>query len=110
MSDRVSRVSGFRKLTARDAQEVYRATMDPNRSLHYMAAVLRDAIDAYKSVAGVDISKNPGLTATLYNLGDPWSRASQYRRRRAAGTSRWPHENYYGWLVNARIDVLRSLL
>ena len=30
--------------------------------------------------------------------------------RRAAGTSRWPHENYYGWLVNARIDVLRSLL
>jgi hypothetical protein len=110
MSDRVSRVSGFRKLTARDAQEVYRATMDPNRSLHYMAAVLRDAIDAYKSVAGVDISKNPGLTATLYNLGDPWSRAAQYRRKRAAGSARWPSENYYGWLVNARIDVLRGLL
>ncbi|WP_029059056.1 DUF1402 family protein [Stappia stellulata] len=110
MGDRVSRVSGFRKLTARDAQEVYRATMDPNRSLHYMAAVLRDAIDAYKSVGGVDISKNPGLTATLYNLGDPWSRAAQYRRRRAAGSARWPSENYYGWLVNARIDVLRGLL
>ncbi|SDU28659.1 DUF1402 family protein [Stappia sp. ES.058] len=110
MSDRVSRVSGFRKLTARDAQEVYRATMDPAKSLHYMAAVLRDAIDAYKSVGGVDISKNPGLTATLYNLGDPWSRAAQYRRRRAAGSARWPSENYYGWLVNARIDVLRGLL
>jgi len=110
MSDRVARVSGFRKLTARDAQEVYRSTMDPARSLHYMAAVLRDAIDAYRQVGGVDISKNPGITATLYNLGDPWTRAAQYKRRRASGQARWPEENYYGWLVNDRIEALRALL
>lgn len=110
MSDAVASTSGFSKLTARDAQAIYRAAMDPNKSLHYMAAVLRDSIDAYRSVGGVDISGNPGLTATLYNLGDPWARASQYRRRKAAGKVRWPSENYYGWLVNSRLDVLKSLL
>lgn len=110
MSDKVASTSGLAKLSPRDEQEIYRAAMDPGRSLHYMAAILRDAIDAYKSVANVDISKNPGITSTLYNLGDPWSRAAEYRRRRAAGTQPWPIENYYGWLVNDRIEVLRGLL
>nr|WP_235974582.1 DUF1402 family protein [Stappia albiluteola] len=110
MNDRVKRTSGLPTLTARDANEVYRATMDPTISLHYMAAVLRDSIDAYRRVAGVDISNNPGLTATLYNLGDPWGRATRYREARAAGRVTWPQENYYGWLVNSRLSTLRSLL
>lgn len=110
MSDAVSRTSGFEKLSPRDANKIYSSTMDPNRSLHYMAAVIRDAIQAYKSVAKVDISKNPGITATLYNLGDPWARASNFRKQKAAGKVAWPQENYYGWLVNARLDTLRSLL
>ncbi|MFD1696374.1 DUF1402 family protein [Roseibium aestuarii] len=106
MSDRVNRVSGLRKLDARDAGDVYGATMDPNRSLHYMAAIIQEAIEAYKSVAKVDISGNPGLTATLYNLGDPWQRAARFRSSGQA----WPRENYYGWLVNDRIEALRSIL
>jgi len=106
MTDRVARQSGNRKLTAANANEVYRAAIDPNISLHYMAAVIQDAIDAYKSVAKVDISQNPGLTATLYNVGDPWARASKFRR---SGRS-WPRENYYGWLVNDRLEELKSLL
>ncbi len=110
MSDRVARTSGFAKITARDANEVYRATMDPNRSLSYMAAVIRDSIDAYKQVANVDISRNPGLTATLYNLGDPWGRAARFKRLRSSGQSNWPEENYYGWLVNARLETLKGLL
>ncbi|WP_306029309.1 DUF1402 family protein [Stappia sp. MMSF_3263] len=110
MSDKVARTSGFSKLSARNEQEIYRAAMDPGKSLHYMAAILRDAIDAYKSVGRVDISKNPGLTATLYNLGDPWARASDFRRRRAAGAQTWPAENYYGWLVNDKLEVIKSLL
>ena len=80
--------------------------MDPNISLHYMAAVIQDSIEAYKKVAKVDISTNPGLTATLYNLGDPWSRAAKFRR---SGTP-WPRENYYGWLVNDRIKDLQGIL
>lgn len=106
MTDRVARQSRYRALSASDAKEVYRATMDPDISLHYMAAVIQDAIEAYKSVGKVDISKNPGLTATLYNLGDPWSRAAAFRRSGAA----WPRENYYGWLVNDKEEELRALL
>jgi len=106
MTDQVSRQSNFRKLEASNPEAVYKATMDPNISLHYMAAIIQDSIAAYKSVGKVDISKNPGLTATLYNLGDPWSRAAKFRR---SGQS-WPQENYYGWLVNDRIEDLRSLL
>lgn len=106
MTDEVAEHSSNRKLDARDEEEVYKATMDPRVSLHYMAAVIRDSIDAYKSVAKVDISKNPGLTATLYNLGDPWSRASKFRRSGRA----WPRENYYGWLVNDKLKDLEALL
>lgn len=105
MTDRVARQSSYRKLEASNPKEVYKATMDPNISLHYMAAIIQDAISAYKSVGKVDISKNPGLTATLYNLGDPWSRAAKFRR---SGQS-WPRENYYGWLVNDRIEELQAL-
>ncbi|MFN4011074.1 MAG: DUF1402 family protein [Pannonibacter sp.] len=106
MTDRVARVSRFSKLTARDANEIYQATMDPNISLHYMAAIIQDAIEAYKKAGGVDISDNPGITATLYNLGNPWGRAAEFRRSGNA----WPQENYYGWLVNDRLKDLKSLL
>lgn len=106
MSDRVNRVSGLRKLDARNASDVYTATMDPNKSLHYMAAIIQDSIEAYKAVGKVDISDNPGLTATLYNLGDPWGRARQFRN---SGRT-WPSENYYGWLVNDRLEDLKKIL
>ncbi len=106
MTDRVARQSGNRKLDPKNAEKVYQATMDPNISLHYMAAVIQDAIEAYKNVGKVDISNNPGLTATLYNLGDPWGRAAKFRRSGAT----WPRENYYGWLVNDRIEDIKSVL
>ncbi|MBO6757464.1 MAG: DUF1402 family protein [Roseibium sp.] len=106
MTDRVARQSSHRALDASNAAAVYRAAMDPNVSLHYMAAVIQDAIEAYKKVGRVDISGNPGLTATLYNLGDPWTRASKFRR---SGRP-WPRENYYGWLVNDRLEDLKSIL
>lgn len=110
MSDRVAKVSGLPKLTAADSLQIYQAAMDPDISLHYMAAVIQDAIEAYRAVAKVDISKNPGLTATLYNVGAPWERAVRYSRARQQGTARWPQENYYGWLVNDRLDDLKALL
>ena len=30
--------------------------------------------------------------------------------RRAAGQATWPEENYYGWLVNDKLNELRGLL
>ncbi|MFN3499144.1 DUF1402 family protein [Pannonibacter phragmitetus] len=106
MTDRVARQSRMQRLTADNARDVYQATMDPNISLHYMAAIIQDAIEAYRIVGDVDISNNPGITATLYNLGDSWTRAAQFRR---SGNT-WPQENYYGWLVNEKLEKLRSLL
>ena len=33
--------------------------MDPDMTLHYMAATIRDDIDAYRAIAGFDISGIP---------------------------------------------------
>jgi hypothetical protein len=80
-----------------------------------MAAIIRHDIDVYRTVAGFDISGNPGLTATLYNLGDAAGRAralaAENRQRRARGEAAiLPQENYSGWLVNDRLDELKKLL
>jgi len=111
LTDRVNRVSGHRKLDHNRAVEVYEAILDPDITLDYMAAAIQQAIEAYRLIAGFDISGNPGLTATLYNVGQPDVRARalarENRRRAANGQSRrYPRENYYGWLVNNKLDEL----
>ena len=103
MSDRVASASRLPALRADRGAKVYEAIMDPDRSLHYVAATIRAAIDAY-AAAGFDISNNPGITATLYNLGNPAARAAATK---AKGTM--PRENYYGWLVNEKEAELRGL-
>lgn len=103
------------KLSVRKAPVIYNTIMEPDSTLYYMAAVLRHSIDTYRSTAGFDISGNPGVTATLYNLGNVTIRASQLRtknkRRKASGKKPLlPEENYYGWLVNTKLNDLRKLL
>jgi hypothetical protein len=115
VSDMVAAKSGLPRLSLDNPGEVYRAVMDPDLSLHYMAAIIRHDIDAYRAIAGFDISQNPGLTATLYNVGDAASRAKaladENRARRGRGQAAiLPQENYYGWLVNDRLDELKKLL
>src|SRR5690606_17991860 len=80
MSDLVHRVSGLPELSSGNPQQVYKTIMDPDLTLPYVAAVIRKAIDAYRSIAGFDISQNPGITATLYNVGDPEARAVALKR------------------------------
>lgn len=114
MTDMVARVSGQPRLSHLNPQEVYRTIMDPDQTLPYIAATLAKAIDAYRTIAGFDISANPGITATLYNLGNPEARARALRRENAergrrGQPPRLPVENYYGWLVNDRIEELRAL-
>jgi hypothetical protein len=114
MSDLVSKVSGLPKLSHRDPQKVYNTIMDPDLTLPYVAATLKKSIDAYSNIAGFDISHNPGVTATLYNVGDPEGRARALKRenddRVAKGLEpRLPEENYYGWLVNDKLGELESL-
>lgn len=114
MSDIVAKVSGLPKLDHNNAQQVYRTIMDPDLTLAYVAATLKKSIDAYRNIAGFDISTNPGITATLYNIGNPEARAralkAENTKRAAAGQSpRLPQENYYGWLVNDRLEELKKL-
>ncbi len=115
MNDMVVKIGHLDPLDPDNAPEVYRAIMDPDTSLHYMAAVIRSSIDAYRRTAGFDISQNPGLTATLYNVGNAERRARHLRavnakRRNSGLRPRYPQENYYGWLINDKLDELRKLL
>ena len=113
LSDLVAKVSGYPKLDESDANGVYAAIMDPDKSLAYMAASIKMSIDDYKRIAGVDISKNPGVTATLYNVGNPAARAAALAAKnkgRAASELLLPEENYYGWLVNDKLAELEGLL
>lgn len=114
MSDEVNKVSGLPKLNAGDPNAVYQTIMDPDMTLPYVAATLKTSIEAYKRIAGFDISGNPGLTATLYNVGNPEARAytlkAENERRQAAGEPlKMPEENYYGWLVNDKLTELKAL-
>ncbi|WP_170975824.1 DUF1402 family protein [Rhizobium sp. FY34] len=109
-SDMVARRSGYPKLDPADANDVYKAIMDPDKSLAYMAATIRRAIDDYSEIADMDISRNPGITATLYNIGNSAKRAAALAARNRSGDFSWPEENYYGWLVNDKLSELKSLL
>ncbi|MGK6315045.1 DUF1402 family protein [Neorhizobium sp. DT-125] len=105
LSDMVAKTSGYPRLDENKAAGVYDAIMDPDKSLAYMAANIRRAIDDYKTIAGMDISHNPGITATLYNTGGSAARAAALKARGGL-----PEENYYGWLVNDKLAELKSLL
>lgn len=114
MSDLVSKVSGLPRLDAAEPNKVYETIMDPDLTLPYVAATLKKSIDSYRSIAGFDISQNPGITATLYNLGNPEERAAALKRDNAERASkgeepRYPEENYYGWLVNEKLPELQAL-
>lgn len=105
VTDMVAKKSGKKKLSASKANEVYKTIMEPDSTLQYMAAVIRVSIDSYKSLGGFDISNNPGITSTLYNLGDVRNRA-----RKAKANGGLPKENYYGWLVNEKRAELEAIL
>ena len=105
VTDIVAKVSRKKRLRANKANEIYKTIMDPDTTLQYMAAVIRVSIDAYRDLGGFDISNNPGITATLYNLGDVRNRA-----RKAKSRGGMPRENYYGWLVNDKRSELEAIL
>lgn len=109
LSDLVVKRSGISALDENDAAGVYKAIMDPDISLDFVAAAVRQSIDDYRTIAGMDISGNPGVTATLYNLGNTLQRAQALAARNKGGARTWPEENYYGWLVNEKLPELSKL-
>jgi len=114
MTDLVHKISALPKLSADNGRQVYRTIMDPDSTLPYIAATIRQSIDDYHNIADFDISQNPGLTATLYNIGGSAARAralwEENQRRKTRGEALlYPQENYYGWLVNNKLDDLQKL-
>lgn len=109
-TDMVAKTTGAKRLNPKNAPEVYATIMRPNSTLDYMAAIIKLSIEAYRKEAGYDISNNPGLTATLYNLGDVQDRARKLRAKRITNPSVLPEENYYGWLVNDKLNELKLLV
>ncbi len=111
LSDLVHKTSGYPALDANDANGVYEAIMDPDKSLAFMAAAIKTSISDYAKIASMDISENPGITATLYNVGNPAERAAALAAKNSkGGDTVWPEENYYGWLINDRLAELKALL
>ncbi len=115
VTDIVHARSGLPLLSIDDASTVYAQIMNPDTSLDYIAANIKVSIDLYKSIAGFDISDNPGITATLYNLGNAASRARALKAQndklaRAGKPPQMPQENFYGWLINDREAQLRKLV
>lgn len=105
LTDVVHQKSGFPQLTIYQVSDVYRATLDPQITVHYIAASIAQSIEFYKEFAGYDISENSGLTATLYNLGNERGRArtlgSANKKAAAKGqATKSPEVNYYGWFIN----------
>ncbi|HRK06540.1 MAG TPA: DUF1402 family protein [Pseudobdellovibrionaceae bacterium] len=115
VADRVHELSGLRRLDVSRPVEIYEDIIEPTTTVHYIAANLKLAIDTYINEANFDISANPGLTATLYNLGREKGRARElYRRnletlRRGQGVI-LPEENYYGWFINQKQAEIRTLV
>lgn len=99
----------------RNVKEVVRAVTSEAGNLEYAAALLAEGERAYRELAGMDISGNPGVLATLYHLGAPTVRArrlaEENAERRARGARAQPPQvNYYGAFVNLHAAEIAAIL
>ena len=115
VTDIVHKKSGLPLLSIDNAPQVFAQIMNPDASMNYIAASIAVSIDNYKRIAGFDISQNPGIIATLYNLGDSRTRAIDLKilndqRAKQGLAPQWPQENFYGWFINEKANDLRRLV
>ncbi len=112
VTDMVNKKSGFRFLTVERPEEIYEDIINQRTNVHYVAANVRLMVDTYKNKAGFDISKNPGVIASLYNMGGEGGRANALYKKNLAAIPKGrlipPMENYYGFYVNEKEELLRQ--
>ncbi|MGZ3721809.1 MAG: DUF1402 family protein [Bdellovibrionales bacterium] len=78
--------------------------LNPVGSLKYAAAIVRHCQDEYAK-QGMDVSGDPGVLASLYNLG----RCEKLADKTKAG-NRKPQVNYFGFFVNTYMkDVEKAV-
>lgn len=112
VTDMVHRNSGLRLLTIERPEEIYEDIIRPQSTIHYVMANVRLMVDRYAQHAGFDISQNPGVIASLYNLGGEKARANSLYRKNLlslkTGVPTPPVENYYGFYVNEKEALMRQ--
>lgn len=114
VTDMVNKQSGFRFLTIDRPAEIYEDIINQNTNVHYVGANVRLMIDTYRTRARYDISRNPGVIASLYNMGREDERADKLFARNVARLGKKlkeipPRENYYGFYINEREADLRRI-
>ncbi|MBS1969886.1 MAG: DUF1402 family protein [Bdellovibrionales bacterium] len=112
LNDVVVRVGHQEPIVFGDIKKSLDVVLTPQKILHYLAAYALVARQVYLDVACVDISKNAGIVASLYNLGGEYTRAYYLSRARAEfpAENRRPQENYFGWFINYFEGDLRKEL
>ena len=90
--------------TERTENQIEEVLFDNENSIKYAAAIIRNAQDTYKE-QGIDISKDPGLLASVYNLGKAQSRAQKAKEEKKN-----PRYNYFGQFVAANTDAIDEVL
>lgn len=98
-----------------DTERLYNAVLDRDLSIHYVCATIWLEIKYYKEEANFDLSKNPGMTATLYNIGFEKRKSEELYKKNVLRLSKnqpilYPQENYYGWYINSKkSEILKEL-
>lgn len=83
-------------------EEIREEILDPTKCVRLVGAIVRQVQDDYKE-QGFDISKDVGVSTTLYNLGRSKEKAAQAKR---AGTV--PKSNYFGFFVSKYISEVKA--
>jgi hypothetical protein len=104
------KIKNYVEFELTDSQKFMAITRNEKKMLAYIAAMISTSIQIYRQVARVDISKNLGLTTTLYNIGDEYQHAYFFNERQIQEPEAEPQVNYMGWFVNYFEGDIRSYL
>lgn len=93
------------KRQKKSTREVIKSLLNPEESIKYCAFELAKSRDIYRKV-GKDISYNPAILASLYNIGNVEELASKYLNH----SNKTPTPNNFGKFVSHHSIAIDSLL
>lgn len=93
-----------------DSEKPMKIIFNNKEMIAYIGAMIYTSINIYRQFARVDISHNPGLTTTLYNLGDEYQRAFYFNEIKKQDPSALPQVNYMGWYINKFSSEIRQFI
>lgn len=115
VTDLVMARTGYPVLTVEEPEKIYESIINPRTNLQFLAANVSLIIERYSKIANFDISTNPGVIATLYNLGGEKKKAGDLYARnvkalKSGSPLLLPLENYYGFFINEKESELRRIV